>query len=360
MNNDVATYISEEDPRLKDIEEPLRQEIIMGLTSAQNMFRWIQCQLDEIIQCRSEDAIREQLPDLPQDLFQTYKRILQKITRKEDKNLAKHTLLWLVTAKRPMRLDEIVGTLAPHKKSTSLPSKPALLRNTEFLETCGSLVAYDPASKIVTLSHFSVKEFLVSEKLGEELDFSDFHISMIEAEKQLAMFTLRYLLMGDFRCKTKLWNEIRPLYYAVYLGNQQAVEVLLDRGADINLGCRYIENNSRFRTPLIHTAAFWGRKESLVILIEAGADIEVKDGDGSTALHKALAGASLDAIDVLCQAGCNLGAIGDSGKTAIQCVLELRNGPIIEYLFDNIRDPALVGKLQIECCTELSLSTVLV
>jgi hypothetical protein len=120
-------------------------------------FRWVQCQLDEIIQCRSEDAIREQLANLPQDLFHTYKRILQRIMRKEDKNLAKHTLLWLVTAKRPLRLEEIVGALALRKNSTSLPSKPAILRDTELLEICGSLVTYDQATKIVTLSHFSVK-----------------------------------------------------------------------------------------------------------------------------------------------------------------------------------------------------------
>jgi ankyrin repeat protein len=149
-------------------------------------------------------------------------------------------------------------------------------------------------------------------------------------------------------CKTKLWNEIRPLYYAVYLDNQKAVEVLLEKGVDINLGCRYVGNNSRSGTPIIHTAAYWGRKESLVKLIEAGADIEARDGEGSTALHSALAGASLDAIRVLFQAGCNLQAIGDSGKTAIQCALELRNGPIIEYLFENIGDPALIGKLQVE------------
>jgi hypothetical protein len=40
LNNDVETYISdrfEEDPRLEEIEEPLRLEIIMSLTSTQNM-----------------------------------------------------------------------------------------------------------------------------------------------------------------------------------------------------------------------------------------------------------------------------------------------------------------------------------
>jgi hypothetical protein len=97
------------------------------------------------------------LADLPTDLNTTYARILKQIERQEDVNLAIHTFLWLATAKRVLSLGEVVESLSVTSTSTTLPTKLPILRETELIEICGSLVLHDERTNRFSLSHFSVK-----------------------------------------------------------------------------------------------------------------------------------------------------------------------------------------------------------
>jgi ankyrin repeat protein len=60
----------------------------------------------------------------------------------------------------------------------------------------------------------------------------------------------------------------------------ECVRLLLENGADVNL------KDKEGATPLQH-AAFSGSHKSLIMLIDAGADMSAKDKEGSIALHKA-------------------------------------------------------------------------
>src|SRR5688572_6708279 len=71
-----------------------------------------------------------------------------------------------------------------------------------------------------------------------------------------------------------------PLSSAAYFGRAPAVRLLLDRGADPNVG------TSTGFTPLM-MAAMGGNRESLDLLIRAGADVNARDGLGTTALSAA-------------------------------------------------------------------------
>ena len=71
-----------------------------------------------------------------------------------------------------------------------------------------------------------------------------------------------------------------PLNYAVMSGEKEAVEVLIDNGADVNVKDKYGS------TPL-HDASLGKHNEVVELLISKGADVNAKRGDGDTPLDKA-------------------------------------------------------------------------
>ena len=87
------------------------------------------------------------------------------------------------------------------------------------------------------------------------------------------------------------------LHSAARSGNDVCVQLLIQSGADVNLG----ENE----TPLM-LAAEQGRAACPRTLIKAGADVHRKDAKGQTALTRALKGNHHECIDSLIEAGANV------------------------------------------------------
>ena len=71
--------------------------------------------------------------------------------------------------------------------------------------------------------------------------------------------------------------EARAITWAAFSGHTEIVELLLDRGADIDAG------GTRDKTAL-SWAVESGRAETTALLLERGAGINVRDRDGSTPL----------------------------------------------------------------------------
>ena len=74
------------------------------------------------------------------------------------------------------------------------------------------------------------------------------------------------------------------LHYAVYDNRIDLVNVLIDAGADLN-----IKEDEFGRTPL-HAAAGFGYTDIVRALIDAGANLNIQDDDGVTALDLAIGG----------------------------------------------------------------------
>ena len=79
-----------------------------------------------------------------------------------------------------------------------------------------------------------------------------------------------------------------PLHIAVLVGHEGITELLLQKGADINIRAR----DQNGGTPL-HWAAFLGNKQMAELLVEAGADINSTDYDGYTPLDAAVSNPDL-------------------------------------------------------------------
>lgn len=115
------------------------------------------CQLDTIDDCIAEEDVREALAELPQELYDTYKRVLRKIKGPTAIRLAKLAIVWLVTAKRPLQLAQVVEAIGFNERSTSNPRKRAIIDDILLVKICSSLVSYNPSTGEIALSHFSVK-----------------------------------------------------------------------------------------------------------------------------------------------------------------------------------------------------------
>ncbi|KAH9068102.1 hypothetical protein EDB83DRAFT_2595581 [Lactarius deliciosus] len=144
--------------------------VINRLTqSANGMFRWVFCQLDSLRRCLP-GRIRRALGELPSTLDATYERTLLDI---DEQNWAYAYRLFqcITVASRPLRVEELAEFLAFDLDEGDNPTFDAGWRpedpNDAVLSTCSSLIAVVNVGDraIVQFSHFSVKEFLTSNRI---------------------------------------------------------------------------------------------------------------------------------------------------------------------------------------------------
>lgn len=106
----------------------------------------------------------------------------------------------------------------------------------------------------------------------------------------------------------------KPLTDAVIEGNAEAVRQHIAAGTDLNE-----RNPGNGSTALIAGASF-GQKETAMLLIEGGADLEVKNNDGTTALHAAAFLCREKIVKALLAKGADRNARNNAGVTALDSV----------------------------------------
>ena len=143
------------------------------------------------------------LKDLPKTLDETYGRTLLGIDE-EKREYAQRLFRCLVVSIRPLRIDELAEILAVRFDNAELPTFNAGWRpesaEEAVISACSSLVTLvDRAgSQVVQFSHFSVKEFLTSERLAiAEEGLSYYHVLPEPAHTILAHASLSVLLQLD-------------------------------------------------------------------------------------------------------------------------------------------------------------------
>lgn len=118
--------------------------------------------------------MQEALAGLPPNLDQTYDRILATVDEVYFQ-YAFRILQWLTFSARPLLLDEMAEVVAIDAKRNPAFDRDEVLEDpSEVLNICSSLVtitvddSYEwkrPSKQIVTLAHYSVKEYLVSDRI---------------------------------------------------------------------------------------------------------------------------------------------------------------------------------------------------
>src|SRR6266851_4304248 len=166
-------------------------------------------------------SIRQALNELPTTLDDTYERALEGIPK--EKRQHEHRLFQcLVVAIRPLRVEELAEIFAiefdkeagPNLSEGWRPENP----EEAVLSACSTLIAIvdRPDSKIVQFSHFSVKEFLTSDRLrtSEVGSIRNYHIPLDAAHTLLARACLTVLLQLDDKVDKKRLATFPLAFYA--------------------------------------------------------------------------------------------------------------------------------------------------
>lgn len=148
-------------------------------------------------------SLRRQLNELQSSLDDTYERVLKEI-QSTNQGLYAHRLLQsLVVAIRPLRVYELAEVLSYDLDATKgdiptfHPEWQWEEQEQAVLSACSSLISIvdDNYSRVVQFSHFSVKEYLTSDRLtASSGDISRYHILPESAHFTLSQASLGVLL----------------------------------------------------------------------------------------------------------------------------------------------------------------------
>ncbi|KAG8820239.1 hypothetical protein FRC17_010213 [Serendipita sp. 399] len=188
VDADIRSHVRaclEKEVRFKKWPSAVKTQIEDKLAAGANgMFRWAVCQLDTLKRClKPANALRE-LESLPKTLEETYSRILTKIPSVYEREL-KTILMLLAFSTRPMTIQEVAEATAVNLESRTFSTDERFPDPYDILELCSSLVSladlgsdsasgftkerrytynWPPEVKIIQFAHFSVKEYILSER----------------------------------------------------------------------------------------------------------------------------------------------------------------------------------------------------
>ncbi len=118
-----------------------------------------------------------------------------------------------------------------------------------------------------------------------------------------------------------------PLGLAAFYGHEEAVRLLLARGASPNLAAR-----NAMKVAAIHAASAAGSLVIARLLIEAGADVNAVQQAGFTPLHAAAMTGQLDLAKLLLDRGADPNAKADDGRTALAMARDAKQQAVVDLL----------------------------
>ena len=223
----------------------------------------------------------------------------------------------LVAAIRPLRVEELAEVLAFNFSEEGIPKLNTAWRwedqEEAVMSACSSLVVLikEGDSRIVQFSHFSVKEYLASNRLVESsTDVSYYHIILEDAHTILAQACLGVLLQLDDRVdRDKIEDFPLAEYAARYWVKHARVENVSSRIKD-GIECLFDADKPHFSAwlwifnedrpyrpmatmspvkpeavPLYYAALFGFRDLTARLLAKRPEDVHAKGGFEVTPLH---------------------------------------------------------------------------
>jgi len=183
-------------------------------------FRWAYCQLEALRKCPMRNISRT-LKKLPKTLDETYGRILQGIPEEKWED-AHRIFQCLAISSRPLRVEELaeVFVIDFDEETSGIPNFEPSWRGpnseTAVLSTCSTLVTVVEANghKVVQFSHFSVREYLTSDRIANLAPVSHFHILPKPAHTLLSKACLSVMFQLDYDVDEGKIHNLPLAFYA--------------------------------------------------------------------------------------------------------------------------------------------------
>jgi ankyrin repeat protein len=118
-----------------------------------------------------------------------------------------------------------------------------------------------------------------------------------------------------------------PLGLAIFFGHKETAMLLLESGADVNQAA-----TNAMRVRPLHAAAASRQLELAQALLERGAEPNAGQQGGFTPLHEAAATGQLELAKLLLGRGANINAKSDAGKTALSYAIENNQTEMAKFL----------------------------
>jgi ankyrin repeat protein len=320
--------------------------------------------------------LRKVLNELPISLDDTYERTLQRIPN-EQWQYAHRLFQCLVAAIRPLRVEELAEIFAVEFNSDSVPNlvKDWRLDNPEaaVLSACSTLIAVveDNGSKYFQFSHFSVKEFLISNRLRTSDvagNIRQYHISLDSAHIVLAQACLAVLLQLDKNMDKKRLATFPMAFYAaqhwvdhakvesVATQIQDSMERLFDPTKSYLASWAWIYDVDRswVRLPIeslpeyppkpgasaLYYAVLCGFSQlAKHLIISRAEDVNARCGYHGTPLHAALFSKHFDSASVLLDHGADVNLKDRDGRIPLVGAYDRRNLEAMRLLLERGATP---------------------
>lgn len=377
LKQDIDYYIRYRiDRGPQRLKRALSEQMIESLaTSADGMFLWASCQVDQLSRLKTIPDIQNSLLSLPRGLYNMYDRILLEIPP-EDQVFAARALRFFAHSIVPLSLEEVVEAIAVENNSSSLSDLQKLLDPEDLFHICGSLIRhFEPAGEL-GLAHHSVYKYLTTANTRSRalhpyyisstqsaiiltrtcltyLSFPDIGLTDVKASLQAnleannpAEFQATERLPKGFFLDYALRNWWRHLPSTQEDLNQvwPSLKTFFDSetgafGASL-LALRYLEGDYKYPNcmQLVHFCATHGLSLLLSLLPRDTIDYDYEVEDGRRPLHMAAEIGHEEMVKVLLSHEADTNALTRDGRAPLQCAMECGNDAIIRLLVSHGAD----------------------
>ena len=125
------------------------------------------------------------------------------------------------------------------------------------------------------------------------------------------------------------WHSLgwTGLHFAAFGGNGPAMKLLLEHGGVVNARAR-----NRFSNSPLQAALLTGQYDAANLLIEQGADVNLRQAGGFAALHEAALSGRKDLVDLLLEHGAEIAARANDGRNVVSEAERGKHTELAAYL----------------------------
>lgn len=338
--------------------------------------------------CLKPSVLRQALRSLPETLDETYDRILLNIPPEYERE-AYSALQYLALAPCSVSVADVAEAVAIDRECHTFDPEDRLADPFDIVEVLSSLVTYSSAQIALNideassgryagaeratglrLSHYSVKEYLLSDRLSKK-GASKFYISIYEAHKCIAEACLTYLLWFEHPGSVSLgfilefpfglyaarnwYRHARIAYESPELrpeGKDNLTRMCIDlfkperSSSFINWlklsdpyrfrqGTNFDRTLEKMPTPLFY-ACYLGLREVVEVLVGAGAELIGSNSSNNKSsvapLNGAINGGNEIVVKFLLDCGMNVNFVSDRGRSPLHQAASNGNETIVKLL----------------------------